>query len=170
MVYLTSHGPTKGCENRNWPLPNVTVTVTNWDEKALSVSKSDDEETLEAPRLSCQEEQMSSSQSEKQSGSSSESETEERHSSLSLSCGNHLQVPSRLPPRLPHVAQLPLATGLKSAKEPIALSSANRDIQLLDAGELLQSCCEKYKKVPFNLYSVLLSEHSHTSKEGAIIC
>ena len=169
MVYLTSHGPTKNSGNGNWP--NVTVTVTNWDEKALSASKSDDEETLEAPRLSCQEEQMSSSQSEKQSGSSSESDTEERHSSLSQLCGgNHLQVPSRLPPRLPHVAQLPLATGLKSAKEPIALSSANRDIQLLDAGELLQSCCEKYKKVPFNLYSALLSGHSHTSKGGAIIC
>ena len=168
MVYLTSHGPTKSCENENWS--NVTVTVTNWDEKDLSASKSDNEETLEAPRLSCQEEQMSSSLSEKQSGSSSESETEERHSSLSLSGGNRLQVPSRLPPRLPHVAQLPLATGLKSANEPIALSSTNRDIQLLDAGELLQSCCEKYKKVPFNLYSVLLSEHSHTSKEGAIIC
>ena len=168
MVYLTSHGPTKSCESGNWP--NVTVTVTNWDEKALAVSKSDDEETLEAPRLSCQEEQMSSSQSEKQSGSSSESETAERHSSLSLAGGNRLQVPSRLPPRLPHVAQLPLATGLKSAKGPIALSSTNRDIQLLDAGELLQSCCEKYKKVPFNLYSVLLSEHSHTSKEKAIIC
>ena len=60
MVYLTSHGPTKSCENGNWP--NVTVTVTNWDEKALSASKSEDEETLEAPRLSCQEEQRSSSQ------------------------------------------------------------------------------------------------------------
>ena len=125
MVHLTSNGSTVSCDNGDWPLTSVTVTITNWDE-----SRSDDK------KLSDQQEQTISTLNKKQHGSSSQSENEARFNQFLADC-NHLQVPGRLP----HAT-----SRLKSAEEMLEAAEVELVLpspQLLDAGALLHSCFEK---------------------------
>ena len=125
MVHIISNWSTATFERDkdDGRLSNVTVTVTDWDKNVSTEGESDEGDNADA--IDSSDKDIEISDGPKRRNTQSE---------------NHLQVPSRLLP----VTRLKVE--VESPRSPMrSPTTSSTDVQLLDAGALLQAFCERDK-------------------------
>ena len=138
MVHIISNRSTATCETGedDGRLSNVTVTVTDWDKKVSTEGESD--EGYNADAIDSSDKVIEISDGPKRRYTQSE---------------NHLRVPSRLLPvtRLKVEVASPKSPMRSPPRSPTRSPSwrspttSSTDVQLLDAGALLQAFCKRDK-------------------------
>ena len=133
MVHIISNRSTATCERDkdDGRLANVTVTVTDWDKNVSTEGESDEGDNVDA--IDSSDKDIEISDGPKRRNTQSE---------------NHLQVPSRLLPvtRLKVEVESPRSPTRSPMRSPMrSPTTSSTDVQLLDAGALLQAFCERDK-------------------------
>ena len=133
MLHIISNRSTATCERDkdDGRLSNVTVTVTDWDKNVSTEGESDEGDNVDA--IDSSDKDIEISDGPKRRNTQSE---------------NHLQVPSRLLPvtRLKVEVQPPRSPTRSPMRSPTRPPTRSpTDVQLLDAGALLQAFCERDK-------------------------
>ena len=163
MVHIISNRSTATCERDkdDGRLANVTVTVTDWDKNVSTGGESDEGDNVDAIDSSDKDIEISDGLKRRKTQSE-----------------NHLRVPSRLLPvtRLQVEVESPRSPMRSPTRSPTgsltrsptrsptryptrSLTTSPTDVQLLDAGALLQAFCERDKlyfdRQVFFLFDVL---------------
>ena len=137
MLHIISSRSTGTCDRHkdDGRLANVTVTVTDWDKNVSTEGESDEGDNVDA--IDSSDKDIEISDGPKRRNTQSE---------------NHLQVPSRLLPvtRLKVEVESPRSPKRSPTRSPTrspmrSPTRSSTDVQLLDAGALLQAFCERDK-------------------------